>query len=406
VGGIAPTLRYGRSCGWADRALTAWTWPVLVVLDASMTTVSSPRRSALSVAAAVAEAVCAHPIQVVDRYGRLRLVRCGSRLAAWCPACSRLVVGDWSAIIRSGVYDPPMGETYEWLFLTLTAPSYGRVHRVPRRPGSPQRCGCGRVHGPDDGDLRGAPLDPSAYDYDRQVSWNRDMGALWDRTRRRLERLLGDGLSYAVVREWQARGVLHVHAIVRVPGEMTVSPVQVAAEARAATASVAGRLIGWGEQVDCRRIPGDPADTARHIGYLAKMVGYSVKSVGSSAAVPASEHALRLDYAAARMDCGRRSCRGRWGGCRAVAHRQYGARASVVSVSQDWSFSGLTRAKQRADRQAWVEVQSEEARAAAHHARQAQLGLVRAASRPGAAIPARRTGRPTTDHAHRDPPSG
>ena len=384
MGGITPTLCYGRSRGWADRALTAWTCLVLVVLDASMTTVD--------VAAVVAEAVCAHPVQVVDRYGHPRLVRCGSRLAAWCPACSRLVVGDWSAIIRSGIYDAPEGQTYEWLFLTLTAPSYGRVHRVPRRPGSPQRCGCGRVHGPDDGDLRGAPLDPSAYDYDGQVGWNRDMGALWDRTRRRLERLLGDGLSYAVVREWQARGVLHVHAIVRVPGGMTVSPVQVAAEARAATASVAGRLVGWGEQVDCRRVPGDPVDTARHIGYLAKMIGYSVKSVGSSAAAPASEHARRLDHAAARMDCGRRSCRGRWGGCPAVAHRQYGARASVVSVSQDWSFSGVTRAKQRADRHAWVEVQSDESRAAAHRARQAQLGLVRAASRPGAAVPARRTG--------------
>lgn len=360
----------------------------------------------VDVVAVVAEVVCAHPIQVVDRYGHRRLVRCGSRLAAWCPACLRLVVGDWSAIIRSGVYDPPKGETYEWLFLTLTAPSFGRVHRVPRRPGSPQRCGCGRGHGPDDGDLRGAPLDLETYDYDAQVEWNRDMGVLWDRTRRRLERLLGDGLSYAVVREWQARGVLHVHAIVRVPGETTVSPVLVATEARSATATVAGRVIGWGEQADCRRIRGDPADTARHIGYLAKMVGYSVKSVGSSAAAPASQHARRLDHAAARMSCGRKSCRGRWAGCGAVAHRQYGARASVVSVSQNWSFSGLTRVKQRADRQAWVEAQSDETRAAAHRARQAQLGMVRVASQPGAALRAGRTGRPTTDHADRDPSPG
>jgi hypothetical protein len=295
---------------------------------------------------------CAHPLRVPGPRGQLILVRCGSRDANYCAHCSKIVVGDWAAIIRSGVFDPPGDKAFGWYFLTLTAPSFGPVHRVPRR-GNTRRCSCGKLHSPVDSDLRGAAIDPETYDYDGQVRWNRDCGVLWDRSRRRLQRVLGLGVSYAVVREWQARGAIHRHCLIRVPGSNNIAPHLVLDAARSANALVGGRGISWGDQGDCRSMPPDPVDSARHIGYLSKMIGYSVKSVGSSATAPSSEHARWLDAAAHGMSC-KQGCQGRESRCLAMAHRQYGARASVVSVSRNWSFTGLTRTKQAEVRREFI----------------------------------------------------
>lgn len=83
---------------------------------------------------------CRQPVRVTDAAGVECWARCGSREAQVCPSCSRLAQGDWSAIARSGVYDPPTeaGE-HSWLFLTLTAPSFGAVHYVPRVNQPPKR---------------------------------------------------------------------------------------------------------------------------------------------------------------------------------------------------------------------------------------------------------------------------
>ena len=188
-----------------------------------------------------------------------------------------------------------------WFFLTLTAPSFGLIHRVPRQ--GQRRCRCGGLHDSDDGDFRGVAIDPDSYEYEGQVCWNRDCGVLWDRTRRRLERLFGARASYAVVRQWQARGALRRHSIIRVPSSTDIAPHEVARAAAAATASIAGRTLAWGTQVDCRPIPIDPVSSAHHIAYLSEIIGYSVKSIGSSAAAPISEHSHRLDAAAHRMRC-------------------------------------------------------------------------------------------------------
>jgi hypothetical protein len=59
-------------------------------------------------------------------------VRCGSRLKATCESCAELYRGDWAAIARSGIFDEAgdVVEGYRYAFLTLTAPSFGKViHR-------------------------------------------------------------------------------------------------------------------------------------------------------------------------------------------------------------------------------------------------------------------------------------
>lgn len=305
---------------------------------------------------------CARPIEVA---GGLH-VRCGSRVQSKCPSCAELYRGDWAAIARSGVFDGPV-ERFRFYLLTLTAPSFGGVHRVPRHSGaSLHRCTCGDVHAAEEAGLRGVPLDPLKYDYAGQVAWNRDAGVLWDRTRRRL-RDRWPSLEYFVVREWQDRGVLHVHAIVRI--ERSEAPdgeaVRKAARTAVAVSKVDGSLVVWGEQARCDPFRAD-GDGARTIWYLSKALNYVMKDTaraGMGGRNLAWTHLARLSRAAREMRCS--------SGCEPAAcgkrvHQEYGARSHVVSASRrtrsrtGWSFTGLTRGLQRALRRSWAQARERE----------------------------------------------
>jgi hypothetical protein len=126
--------------------------------------------------------------------------------------------------------------------VTLTAPSYGRVHTRkaqgrlvlpchPYRQGA--RCrhgvrdGCWHRHDEDDPRL-GEPLCPGCYDAEAQVLWNALAPELWRRTTIALQRALarevrvGEAglrrlvrISYAKVAEFQRRGAIHFHAVIR-----------------------------------------------------------------------------------------------------------------------------------------------------------------------------------------------
>jgi hypothetical protein len=126
---------------------------------------------------------------------------------------------------RKGV--PEQVAEHPQVFASLTAPSFGAVHSQPddKRP-----CRCGRRHEADDPDL-GAAIDPDTYDYEGAVLWNWHAPALWNRFMVELVRTLAGraGLSerewrqrvrvaYAKVAEFQTRGLVHFHAIVRLDG--------------------------------------------------------------------------------------------------------------------------------------------------------------------------------------------
>jgi hypothetical protein len=136
---------------------------------------------------------------------------------------------------RKGV--PDSVAEHPQVFATLTAPSFGAVHS---RPDDGRRCRCGKRHGADD-PLLGEAIDPATYDYEGAVLWNWHAPALWNRFIIELARVLASraGLSerawrklarvaYAKVAEFQARGLVHFHAIIRLDG----------AEDRAAAPSV------------------------------------------------------------------------------------------------------------------------------------------------------------------------
>ncbi|MFJ2292320.1 replication initiator protein RepSA [Streptomyces sp. NPDC087894] len=163
--------------------------------------------------------------------GRLR-VACGNRRASRCPACAWTYSADTYHLIRAGLAGdqdkdvPATVRDHPRVFATLTAPSFGPVHNRP----DTGRCRCGTTHRPDD-DTLGTPLDPDTYDYAGAVLFNNHAGNLWQRFTNRLRREIAAraGLtqrelketarvSYGKVAEFQKRGAVHFHAVIRLDG--------------------------------------------------------------------------------------------------------------------------------------------------------------------------------------------
>ncbi|MEV7019420.1 replication initiator protein RepSA [Streptomyces sp. NPDC093991] len=219
--------------------------------------------------------------------GRLR-VACGNRRASRCPACAWTYAGDVYHLIRAGITgDSRMGipgrvRQHPGVFATLTAPSFGPVHN---RPDS-GRCRCGTQHADSDPAL-GTALDPTSYDYAGAVLWNNHAGDLWRRFTIYLRREIAAraGITQAALREtcrvsfgkvaeFQKRGSVHFHAVVRLDGPdgpdapppawATVALLDAAIRAAAARVAVpvpsAGafpaRVLRWGSQVDVQTIGG------------------------------------------------------------------------------------------------------------------------------------------------------
>ena len=171
---------------------------------------------------------------------------CGNRREAVCPSCAETYRGDAYQLVAAGLRGgkgvPESVTDHPTIFVTLTAPSFGAVHSRRVRNDRPQRCrprrraevcphgrrlSCGEVHAEDDPRL-GEPLCPECFDYDRAVIWNALAPELWRRTAiqipRELARLAGMShrelrrrvrVSYVKVAEYQRRGSLHFHCVIR-----------------------------------------------------------------------------------------------------------------------------------------------------------------------------------------------
>ncbi|MFE2728152.1 replication initiator [Kitasatospora sp. NPDC059327] len=158
------------------------------------------------------------------------LVRCGNRRATRCPACSTLYRYDTYQLIAAGLRGgktiPTTVASHPRVFATLTAPGFGPVHNQP----GTTPCTCGTRHA--DGDpLLGTPLNPERYDYTGAVLWNAHAPALWARFTTHLRREIAKAagltqrtlrhhatLSYAKVAEYQKRGQIHFHTVIRIDG--------------------------------------------------------------------------------------------------------------------------------------------------------------------------------------------
>ncbi|MFF7076330.1 replication initiator [Streptomyces lavendulae] len=253
--------------------------------------------------------------------GRL-LTTCGNRRSSRCPACSRVYAADTFHLIRAGLSGgknvPETVRAHPRVFATLTAPSFGAVHNRPTtKDGKPYPCRCGTRHAEDAPEL-GTPLNPASYDYTGAVLWNAHAGALWARFTRNLRRALAAHfgitqkemnaalrVSFAKVAEYQKRGLVHFHAVIRFDGPdghsspppawATVDALtHTIGEAARRTAlpvtsdTVGDRGIRWGDMIDVREITalGDCELTDRAVAaYVAK---YATKSAEDSGTVDRS----------------------------------------------------------------------------------------------------------------------
>ncbi|MET7583432.1 replication initiator [Streptomyces microflavus] len=245
------------------------------------------------------------------------LTACGNRRASRCPACSRLYAADTYHLIRAGLSGgktvPDTVRTHPRVFVTLTPPSFGPVHNRPTTPGGDIRpCRCRKLHDPTD-PLIGTPLNPGTYDYEGAVLFNAHASALWARFTTYLRREIAAALgmtqkaahaalrvSFAKVAEYQQRGLVHFHAVIRLDGPdgssqppppyATITVLTEAARAAAkrvhvtvASDAVGDRELGWGEQFDVREIASFGTDaefTDQAVAaYVAK---YATKSADAS----------------------------------------------------------------------------------------------------------------------------
>ena len=322
--------------------------------------------------------MCRHPIRLRGRIdavdlatGELRpvydtasqpdgvlLTACGNRRETVCPACSAVYKRDARQLVRAGLSGgkglPETITGHPCVFATFTAPSFGPVHARrmrgrtvlpcrPRRDASARRCphgrdiSCPKRHADDDPRL-GRPLCEDCYDYQGAVLFNACAGELWRRFTtylpRQLARLAGltqktlrDScrVRYVKVAEYQARGVIHFHAVIRLdapgedyqppPGRFTTALLCDAITRAAAAAAVTvesapehpdhpGLTLRFGGQVDTRPIrhgddlPGTGRKlSARAVGnYIAK---YATKSLDAPG-LPGRPLATRLDIDALR----------------------------------------------------------------------------------------------------------
>ncbi|MEV6506028.1 replication initiator [Streptomyces sp. NPDC051642] len=258
--------------------------------------------------------------------GERLMVRCRNRRATVCPACSRLHAGDTYHLVRAGLLGgkniPATIRNRPRLFVTLTAPSFGPVHRAgeicrPRREGGTcehgRPLGCGAVHAPDTS-VVGQPLCADCYDYPGHVLWHAHASKLWDRfvidVRRRLASSVGivqsrfvahARLSFARVAEYQKRAAVHVHAVVRLDGPNgpddeppvwgtadLLTDVVLASARRVQVSTPYSPAVGelalrWGAQVDARPLhaDGDGPDDDAVAAYVAKYVTKGASETGA-----------------------------------------------------------------------------------------------------------------------------
>lgn len=288
--------------------------------------------------------VCQRPVKVLTSEG-VQHVRCGTRRKAQCEGCAQIAYRDYKRLLLEGCKE--LAEIGDCVFflMTLTAPSFGKVHFVPKKPGQTRRCTCGVYHDAvKDAGLRGVPVEMDSYRYEDVIEWNYHLGKLWNATNVRLSKLL-PGMDYVKVAEWQMRGSLHLHVILRISRKEWLAQVASAqAYGRSFEEVIADAVADiavenrwrWGDKaIDVRQIKtGEDQTKAAH--YLAKALQYVTKDVmhdrEHSVRPEAREHFERLDTAARDMVCDH--CEGGAMACGRLCHRRWGARSSTMSKSR------------------------------------------------------------------------
>jgi Replication initiator protein, pSAM2 len=331
---------------------------------------------------------------------------CGNRREAVCPPCAERYRGDAYQLIAAGLRGgkgvPETVIEHPAVFVTLTAPSFGAVHTRQLGPdGRPRRCrprrdapvcehgvrvSCGAAHDEDDPRL-GEPLCLECFDHAGAVVWNNALSELWRRTvpvylprtlagevemtQARLRELVR--VAYVKVAEYQRRGLVHLHAVIRLDKAMptyradelrppdprfSVDLLEHAIRQTVQTVSaplpdeLGGGRIQWGSELDVR--PLDPDQRREVAGYLAKYATKSTEQAGGVLhavtdhdldALPVREHVRSYMREAFALHSDPALADRRFGPC---AHA-FGCRAHCLTKSRRYSttFKALRQAREQ-----------------------------------------------------------
>jgi hypothetical protein len=272
-----------------------------------------------------------HRYTTVYEPGGVLPIACKTRRASKCPPCAEVYRADTYQLIRAGLSGgkgvPETVAAHPCVFTTLTAPSFGAVHAQREKDGRLLRCrprrrgqvcphgnrlSCPGRHSRDDAQL-GEPLCPDCYDYTSAVLFNACAPELWRRftitLRRTLARLAGLSskalaaqvrISFAKVAEYQRRGVVHFHAIIRLDGPTgpttapptwaTVALLTAAIDQAARTVhlespaapGLPARTLRWGREIDTRPVAttGELTDS-KVAAYVAKYATKAAECTGT-----------------------------------------------------------------------------------------------------------------------------
>jgi hypothetical protein len=272
-----------------------------------------------------------HRYTTVHEPGGILPIACKTRRASQCPPCAEVYRADTYQLIRAGLSGgkgvPETVTAHPCVFTTLTAPSFGPVHVQREKDGRLLRCrprrrsqvcphgnrlSCPERHSRDDARL-GEPLCPDCYHYTSAVLFNACAPELWRRftitLRRSLARQAGltnkalaaqVRVSFAKVAEYQRRGIVHFHAIIRLDGPagpitappawatvtlLTAAIDQAARTVHLDTPAVPGlpvRTLAWGRELDTRPVTttGELTDS-KVAAYVAKYATKAAECTGT-----------------------------------------------------------------------------------------------------------------------------
>lgn len=269
---------------------------------------------------------CSHPIRLRGEFVNLTtgevnerplLVACKDRRAVLCPSCSYLYKADAWIVVSTGLIGgkgvPASVNKHPRLFLTLTAPSFGVVHRrtvdASCQPRPLRSCRHGRAMSclqrhDENHPVLGNPLCVKCFNYVGAVLWNAESARLWNRTFEQIRRRLAIELnltleelphhlrlSYLKVAEFQRRGLVHFHVVLRAdgPGEPFSPPPPLLTTAlltqvitsvvKNFSITTSRGVLTWGHQFRISDASALERDDLRIAAYLAK---YASKSTDGS----------------------------------------------------------------------------------------------------------------------------
>jgi len=269
---------------------------------------------------------CSNPIRITGESVNLatgevspsRLtIACKDRRALLCPACSYLYQADAWILVSAGMIGgkgvPASVADHPRVFVTVTAPSFGLVHRrtasgrchtfssEPCPHGRSLICRSSHELG---SSVLGAPLCELCFDYRGAVLWNAQCSKLWHRTVQELRRQVAHEhsrarrttpeatISFLKVAEFQKRGLVHFHAVLRADGsgdEYSPPPAWLSTAVltqaisrvilHVSSIGADGEELRWGRQFDVTSLTDHDVKHSSISSYVAK---YAVGSTDDS----------------------------------------------------------------------------------------------------------------------------